>query len=69
MFNDSAVAARLMQAEWFRQHRQERKPLQVAVIDLDVHQGNGTASIFANDLSVFTLSLHGQKLPFSQGGQ
>lgn len=69
VFNDSAVAARLMQAEWFRQHRQERKPLQVAVIDLDVHQGNGTASIFANDLSVFTLSLHGQKLPFSQGGQ
>ena len=65
VFNDAAVAARLMQAEWSRQHRQERKPLQVAVIDLDVHQGNGTASIFANDPSVFTLSLHGQKnFPF-----
>jgi acetoin utilization deacetylase AcuC-like enzyme len=62
VFNDSAVAARLMQAEWARQHRQ---PLQVAVIDLDVHQGNGTASIFANDASVFTLSLHGEKnFPF-----
>jgi acetoin utilization deacetylase AcuC-like enzyme len=31
-----------------------------AVIDLDVHQGDGTASIFADDPSVFTLSLHGQ---------
>ena len=35
--------------------------LKVAVIDLDVHQGNGTASIFKNDDSVFTLSLHGEK--------
>ena len=65
VFNDVAVAARLMQAEWARQHRHQRKPLQVAVIDLDVHQGNGTASIFATDPSVFTLSLHGQKnFPF-----
>ena len=62
VFNDAAVAARLMQAEW---GRSGRKPLQVAVIDLDVHQGNGTASIFRNDPSVFTLSLHGQKnFPF-----
>lgn len=65
VFNDSAVAARLMQAEWARLHRQARQPLQVAVIDLDVHQGNGTASIFASDTSVFTLSLHGEKnFPF-----
>lgn len=65
VFNDSAVAARLMQAEWARLHRQARAPLQVAVIDLDVHQGNGTASIFASDTSVFTLSLHGEKnFPF-----
>ena len=65
VFNDSAVTARLMQAEWARQHRQARRPLQVAVIDLDVHQGNGTASIFAHDASVFTLSLHGEKnFPF-----
>ena len=65
VFNDSAVAARLMQAEWARQHRQTAQPLRVAVIDLDVHQGNGTASIFAGDASVFTLSLHGEKnFPF-----
>src|SRR5262249_12231029 len=31
------------------------------VIDCDVHQGNGTASIFRDDPSVFTLSLHGEK--------
>ena len=65
VFNDSVVAARLMQAEWARLHRHARAPLQVAVIDLDVHQGNGTASIFASDTSVFTLSLHGEKnFPF-----
>lgn len=62
VFNDAAVAARLMQAE---HARVSRLPLQVAVIDLDVHQGNGTASIFARDRSVFTLSLHGEKnFPF-----
>ncbi len=62
VFNDAAVASRLMQAEWARAHRQ---PLRVAVIDLDVHQGNGTARIFRGDDSVFTLSLHGQKnFPF-----
>lgn len=62
VFNDVAVAARLMQAEWARQ---ERRPLQVAVIDLDVHQGNGTAHIFRDDPSVFTFSMHGAKnFPF-----
>jgi acetoin utilization deacetylase AcuC-like enzyme len=62
VFNDAAVAARLMQAEWHRRHRQL---LRVAVIDLDVHQGNGTAAIFAGDDTVFTLSLHGAKnFPF-----
>ena len=65
VFNDVAVAARLMQAEWGRHFKNTRPPLQVAVIDLDVHQGNGTASIFASDASVFTLSLHGEKnFPF-----
>jgi acetoin utilization deacetylase AcuC-like enzyme len=64
VFNDFAVAARLMQAEHARGHR-ARGPLRVAIIDLDVHQGNGTASIFANDGSVFTLSMHGAKnFPF-----
>ena len=62
VFNDVAVAARLMQAEW---HRRHRALLRVMVIDLDVHQGNGTASIFRDDPTVFTLSLHGQKnFPF-----
>ena len=62
VFNDIAVTARLMQAEAWRHHRQLMK---VAVIDLDVHQGNGTARIFARDDSVFTLSLHGAKnFPF-----
>jgi len=63
VFNDAAVAARLMQAE--RGRGRVARPLQVAVIDLDVHQGNGTAAIFRRDDSVFTLSLHGQKnFPF-----
>ena len=62
VFNDVAVAARLMQAETYRQHR---RLLRVAVIDLDVHQGNGTASIFRDDPTVFTLSIHGEKnFPF-----
>ena len=62
VFNDAAVTARLMQAERFRQ---TKRVLQVAVVDLDVHQGNGTAQIFAQDPSVFTLSLHGEKnFPF-----
>lgn len=62
VFNDVAVAARLAQAEWARGHR---LPLKVAVIDLDVHQGNGTAHIFQCDETVFTLSLHGEKnFPF-----
>lgn len=62
VFNDIAVAARLMQAEWGRHHR---SLLRVAVIDLDVHQGNGTAAIFRDDPTVFTLSLHGEKnFPF-----
>jgi acetoin utilization deacetylase AcuC-like enzyme len=62
VFNDVAVAARLIQAEW---HRLHRRLLRVLVIDLDVHQGNGTASIFRDDDTVFTLSLHGAKnFPF-----
>jgi acetoin utilization deacetylase AcuC-like enzyme len=59
IFNDAAIAARLMQAE--------RHVRRVAVVDLDVHQGNGTASILARDESVFTLSLHGEhNYPFKK---
>ena len=62
VFNDVAVAARLMQAEW---HRARRALLRVLVVDLDVHQGNGTAAIFRDDPTVFTLSLHGARnFPF-----
>jgi len=63
VFNDVAVAARLMQAEWHR--ARHASLLRIAVIDLDVHQGNGTAAIFADDTTVFTLSMHGAKnFPF-----
>ena len=58
LFNDTAVAARLMQAE---SHRARRSLLRVLVIDLDVHQGDGTAAIFADDPTVFTLSMHGER--------
>ena len=56
VFNDVAVASRVLQAE---------APLRIVVVDLDVHQGDGTAAIFAGDPSVFTISLHGAKnFPF-----
>jgi len=48
--NDIAVAILKLRAE--------KKIKRAAVIDLDVHQGNGTASIFAGDESVFTFSMH-----------
>ena len=51
VFNDVAVAARDLQAEGAIRR--------AAVIDLDVHQGNGTAAIFAGDDATFTLSVHG----------
>ena len=53
VFNDAAVAARVLQ--------RDVRVSSVAVIDLDVHQGNGTASILAGDETIFTLSLHGEK--------
>ncbi len=52
-YNDAAVAARVAQ----RDHAIER----VLVCDLDVHQGNGTASILAHDDSIFTFSMHGER--------
>ncbi len=66
VFNDVAVAGRLMQAEHHRLAAgTERRLLRLWVIDLDVHQGNGTAAIFQDDPTVFTLSLHGAKnFPF-----
>jgi acetoin utilization deacetylase AcuC-like enzyme len=59
VFNDVAVAIRVLQRE---QHASR-----VVVVDLDVHQGNGTASIFSADDSVFTFSMHGEKnFPFKK---
>jgi acetoin utilization deacetylase AcuC-like enzyme len=52
MLNDIAVAIRVV----FR----DRLAASAAVVDLDVHQGNGTAAIFAGDARVFTLSMHEQ---------
>jgi acetoin utilization deacetylase AcuC-like enzyme len=61
VFNDAAVAARVMQAD----AAGSRRRLHVAVIDLDVHQGDGTAEILGGDDSIFTLSMHGEKnFPF-----
>jgi acetoin utilization deacetylase AcuC-like enzyme len=57
VFNDAAIAARAMQAEAGLQR--------IAIVDCDVHQGNGSASIFAGDDSVFTFSVHGaNNFPF-----
>lgn len=53
VFNDIAIATRMLQ----REGRIQR----VAVIDLDVHQGNGTASLFAADPDVYTFSMHGAR--------
>jgi acetoin utilization deacetylase AcuC-like enzyme len=60
VFNDAAVAARTLQKEI-------SSKLKVAIIDLDVHQGNGTASILQHDASIFTLSIHGENnFPFQK---
>jgi acetoin utilization deacetylase AcuC-like enzyme len=57
IFNDGAVAARTMQAEG--------RARQIAIVDCDVHQGNGTASILSSDTGIFTFSIHGAKnFPF-----
>jgi len=53
VFNDIAIAAQLLL------NRKEAD--QILVIDLDVHQGNGTAHIFRSEPRVFTLSVHGAK--------
>lgn len=53
IFNDVAVAIRNIMAQGF--------PGPFAVVDADVHQGDGTAQMFASDTSVFTLSLHADR--------
>lgn len=57
VFNDAAIAARAMQAEGLAER--------VIIIDIDVHQGNGTADIVADDPTIFAFSIHGEKnFPF-----
>ncbi len=59
VFNDVAVAALVLQAEG--------RIRRAVVIDCDVHQGNGTAAIFAEDPTVFTFSIHGDRnFPFAK---
>ena len=53
VFNDVAVAIRVLRRDSLVRH--------VAIIDLDVHQGNGTARIFEGDEAVYTFSMHGDK--------
>ena len=53
MLNDQAIAANVLLAN-------QKSIDKILIIDLDVHQGNGTASIFNNSLNVFTLSFHGK---------
>lgn len=57
VFNDVAVAARVLQRDGLASH--------CTVVDCDVHQGDGTAAIFRDDPSVYTMSLHGaSNFPF-----
>ncbi len=57
VFNDCAVAVKNLQGEQIVER--------VAIVDCDVHQGDGTAAIFSSDPSVFTFSIHGaHNFPF-----
>ena len=59
LLNDQAIAARYLQDKHGINN--------VLIVDLDVHQGNGTAEIFRNDPSVFTFSMHGKtNYPFKK---
>ncbi|MFN7454514.1 MAG: histone deacetylase [Pseudobdellovibrionaceae bacterium] len=59
VFNDIAVASRFLLQNGYRQR--------IAIIDLDVHQGNGNSSILSQDPRIFILSLHGEKnYPFKK---
>lgn len=59
VFNDSAVALKVLQSEGLIQR--------ALVLDLDVHQGNGTAKMLANESNLFTFSMHGaNNYPFDK---
>lgn len=57
LLNDQAIAANFLLNKAYAK--------QILIVDLDVHQGNGTAEIFAKEERVFTFSMHGEKnFPF-----
>jgi acetoin utilization deacetylase AcuC-like enzyme len=59
MLNDQAIGARYLQSK--------KLAAKILIVDLDVHQGNGTAEIFEDDTSVFTFSMHGaSNYPFKK---
>ena len=59
LLNDQAIAANYLLTT--------KKAMQILIIDLDVHQGNGTASLFRNNPNVFTFSMHGKaNYPFQK---
>jgi acetoin utilization deacetylase AcuC-like enzyme len=59
VFNDAVIAARAVQADGLARN--------VVVVDCDVHQGNGTASIARSDDTLFTFSIHGARnFPFAK---
>ncbi|MEM6514866.1 MAG: histone deacetylase [Bacteroidota bacterium] len=59
LLNDQAIGARYLQEKKIAE--------KILIVDLDVHQGNGTAEIFANDPTVFTFSMHGKgNYPFKK---
>ncbi|MEE1961902.1 histone deacetylase [Allomuricauda taeanensis] len=59
MLNDQAIGARYLQ--------RNKQINNILIVDLDVHQGNGTAEIFKTDRSVFTFSMHGKgNYPFKK---
>ena len=73
LFNDIAVAIRDLQRRNWKGRNQQSRDLQnpdlqnrhrihrAAIVDLDVHQGNGSANLFRHDPDVFTFSVHGEK--------
>ncbi len=60
VFNDAAIAARVLM----------RQPIglqKIGILDLDVHQGDGTAAILQHDPAIYTVSIHGEKnYPFTK---
>lgn len=60
VFNDAAIAARVLM-------KRPKGPQKIGILDLDVHQGDGTAAILQNDPTICTVSIHGEKnYPFAK---